>query len=93
MARMVLGGVDRDRDRVLGERGETEAIGNSETLTVDLPATDDPHAVGQVDVVFLGLKAYSYASAEPLLAPLHWPKPSEVDRQARTRVRSRGPVR
>jgi 2-dehydropantoate 2-reductase len=35
-----------------------------------LPATDDPAEIGPVDVVFLGLKAYSYAAAGPLLAPL-----------------------
>jgi 2-dehydropantoate 2-reductase len=34
------------------------------------PATDDPAEIGPVDIVFLGLKAYSYASAGPLLAPL-----------------------
>ena len=33
------------------------------------PATDDPAEIGPVDIVFLGLKAYSYASAGPLLAP------------------------
>ncbi len=33
-------------------------------------ATDDPASIGPVDVVFLGLKAYSYAEAGPLLAPL-----------------------
>ena len=33
-------------------------------------ATDDPAEVGPVDVVFLGLKAYSYAGSAPLLAPL-----------------------
>jgi 2-dehydropantoate 2-reductase len=33
-------------------------------------ATDDPAEIGPVDVVFLGLKAYSYASSGPLLAPL-----------------------
>jgi len=67
MTRMVLAASTGDRDRVLGERGETEAIGNSETFTVDLRATDDPDALGQVDVVFLGLKAYSYASARTLV--------------------------
>jgi 2-dehydropantoate 2-reductase len=36
----------------------------------DVQATEDPSEVGPVDVVFLGLKAYSYASAGPLLAPL-----------------------
>jgi 2-dehydropantoate 2-reductase len=34
------------------------------------PATDDPSEIGPVDVVFLGLKANSYASAGPLLEPL-----------------------
>jgi len=33
-------------------------------------ATDDPASIGPVDIVFLGLKAYSYAEAGPLLAPL-----------------------
>jgi 2-dehydropantoate 2-reductase len=33
-------------------------------------ATGDPREVGPVDIVFLGLKAYSYAAAGPLLAPL-----------------------
>ena len=33
-------------------------------------ATDDPASIGPVDIVFLGLKAYSYADAGPLLAPL-----------------------
>lgn len=36
-------------------------------------ATDDPAEVGPVDYVFLGLKAHSYASAGPLLAPLLGP--------------------
>ena len=36
-------------------------------------ATSDPAEVGPVDIVFLGLKAYSYASAGPLLAPLLQP--------------------
>jgi 2-dehydropantoate 2-reductase len=33
-------------------------------------ATDDPAEIGPVDIVFLGLKAYSYADAGALLAPL-----------------------
>jgi 2-dehydropantoate 2-reductase len=33
-------------------------------------ATDDPSSIGPVDIVFLGLKAYSYRDAGPLLAPL-----------------------
>ena len=33
-------------------------------------ATDDPASIGPVDIVFLGLKAYSYREAGPLLAPL-----------------------
>jgi 2-dehydropantoate 2-reductase len=35
-----------------------------------LQATDDPAEIGPVDIVFLGLKAYSYATAGPLLEPL-----------------------
>lgn len=37
------------------------------------PATGDAAGIGPVDMVFLGLKAYSYASAEPLIAPLLGP--------------------
>jgi 2-dehydropantoate 2-reductase len=33
-------------------------------------ATDDPSSIGEADIVFLGLKAYSYRDAGPLLAPL-----------------------
>ena len=33
-------------------------------------ATGDPASIGPVDIVFLGLKAYSYRDAGPLLAPL-----------------------
>jgi 2-dehydropantoate 2-reductase len=47
--------------RVLSDRGDFEARP---------PATDDPSEIGPVDFVFLGLKANSYASAGPLLAPL-----------------------
>ncbi|MGW7680640.1 2-dehydropantoate 2-reductase [Kribbella sp. NPDC054772] len=39
-------------------------------FTARTPATDDPAEIGPVDYVFLGLKANSYASAGPLLAPL-----------------------
>lgn len=47
--------------RVKSSRGDFEA---------HPPATDDPHQVGPVDFVFLGLKANCYATAGPLLAPL-----------------------
>lgn len=33
-------------------------------------ATDDPHEIGPVDYVFLGLKAHSYPTAGPLVQPL-----------------------
>ncbi|MFF0344828.1 2-dehydropantoate 2-reductase [Kribbella sp. NPDC004875] len=39
-------------------------------FTARTPATDDPAEIGPVDYVFLGLKANSYATAGPLLAPL-----------------------
>ena len=51
----------RDGVRVLSKRGDFAA---------HPPATDDPSEIGPVDVVFLGLKANSYASAGPLLEPL-----------------------
>jgi 2-dehydropantoate 2-reductase len=47
--------------RVLSPRGDFTAHPN---------ATDDPTEVGEVDYVFLGLKAHSYASSGPLLKPL-----------------------
>ena len=47
--------------RVLSERGD---------FTAHAPATDDPSEIGPVDIVFLGLKAYQYAGAGALLAPL-----------------------
>jgi 2-dehydropantoate 2-reductase len=47
--------------KVLSARGDFEA---------HPPATDDPSEIGPVDLVFLGLKANSYASAGKLLEPL-----------------------
>ena len=40
------------------------------TWSVEVPATDDSSDIGPVDCVILGLKAYDYADAGPLLAPL-----------------------
>jgi 2-dehydropantoate 2-reductase len=51
----------RDGVRVQSDRGDFEA---------HPPATDDSNEVGPVDLVFLGLKANSYASCGPLLEPL-----------------------
>ncbi len=45
------------------------------------PATDDPHEIGPVDVVFLGLKAHQYATAGPLLEPLTTPETMVVAAQ------------
>ena len=56
-----LAAMRRDGVTVLSPRGDFHARP---------PATDDPAEIGPVDIVFLGLKAYSYASAAPLLAPL-----------------------
>ena len=47
--------------RVLSDRGDFVAHPN---------ATDDPHEIGPVDYVFLGLKAHSYPSCGPLVKPL-----------------------
>ena len=51
----------RDGVQVLSPRGD---------FTAYPPATDDPSEIGPVDVIFLGLKAHSYATASPLLEPL-----------------------
>jgi len=51
----------RDGVKVRSERGDFEA---------HPPATDDPNEIGPVDIVFLGLKANSYASSGELLEPL-----------------------
>jgi 2-dehydropantoate 2-reductase len=56
-----LAAMQRDGIRVLSPRGDFSAAP---------PATDDPRNIGPVDVVFLGLKANSYATAGPLLDPL-----------------------
>jgi 2-dehydropantoate 2-reductase len=50
-----------DGVRVLSARGD---------FTATPHATDDPAEIGPVDYIFLGLKAYSYASCGPLIAPL-----------------------
>ena len=51
------------------ERG-VRVTGPTGDFQVDVHATDDPRDIGPVDVVFLGLKAYSYAQAGELLEPL-----------------------
>ena len=51
----------RDGVQVFSPRGD---------FTAHPPATDDPSEIGPVEVVFLGLKAHSYATAGPLLDPL-----------------------
>jgi 2-dehydropantoate 2-reductase len=60
-------------------RGEHLAAMRSRGVTVLSPrgdfhahphATDDPGSIGPADIVFLGLKAYGYRDAGPLLAPL-----------------------
>jgi 2-dehydropantoate 2-reductase len=56
-----LAAMRRDGVTVLSPRGDFRAHPH---------ATDDPAEIGPVDIVFLGLKAYSYAGAGPLLAPL-----------------------
>jgi 2-dehydropantoate 2-reductase len=56
--------LDAMRDRgvsVISSRGN---------FTTSVSATDDPAEIGPVDIVFLGLKAYSYAQSGDLLRPL-----------------------
>jgi 2-dehydropantoate 2-reductase len=62
----------RDGVRVVGPAGD---------FHVDLHATDDPREIGPVDVVFLGLKAYSYAHAGELLEPLLGPQSAVIAAQ------------
>ncbi|MGH3262318.1 MAG: ketopantoate reductase family protein, partial [Trebonia sp.] len=47
--------------RVLSPRGD---------FTARPHVTDDPHEIGPVDYVFLGLKAYAYPGCGPLVTPL-----------------------
>ena len=56
-----LAAMRRDGVTVLSPRGDFHAHPH---------ATSDPADVGQVDIVFLGLKAYSYAGAGHLIRPL-----------------------
>jgi 2-dehydropantoate 2-reductase len=56
-----LEAMQREGVRVRSDRGDFEA---------HPPATDDPNEIGPVDVVFLGLKANSYATCGHLLEPL-----------------------
>ncbi|MEV4894283.1 2-dehydropantoate 2-reductase [Nonomuraea sp. NPDC050547] len=56
-----LAAIRREGVRVLSPRGDFVAHPH---------ATDDPAHVGQVDHVFLGLKANSYAAAGPMIKPL-----------------------
>lgn len=74
-AMLARGGTDTsliargDHGAAMADRGVRLLTGESE-LTVRLPVTDDPCDIGEVDVVFLGLKAHQYAAAGPLLEPL-----------------------
>jgi 2-dehydropantoate 2-reductase len=56
-----LEAIRRDGVRVLSPRGD---------FVAHPPATSDPAEIGAVDIVFLGLKAHSYAGAGALLEPL-----------------------
>jgi 2-dehydropantoate 2-reductase len=51
-------------------RDGLRVVGTDTDVLARVPATDDPHEVGEVDVVILGLKAYSYASCGPLVEPM-----------------------
>lgn len=51
------------------ERG-VSVLSSKGDFTTSVSATDDPEEIGPVDIVFLGLKAYSYAESGELLRPL-----------------------
>ena len=67
-----LAAIRRDGVQVRSPRGD---------FTARARATDDPHEVGPVDFVFLGLKAHAYASAGALVAPLLGPRTAIVAAQ------------
>jgi 2-dehydropantoate 2-reductase len=67
-----LEAIRRDGVTVLSPRGDFDAHPH---------ATADPEEIGPVDIVFLGLKAYSYAGAGPLLRPLLTPDTGVVAAQ------------
>ena len=56
-----LEAIQRDGVRVLSARGD---------FVAHPPATSDPAEIGVVDIVFLGLKAHSYATPGRCSAPL-----------------------
>ena len=74
-ARMAVGGADVSliargaHLTALKARGLT-LVTPEETTRHDLPATDDPAAIGQVDVVLFGVKSYDTEAAAARLAPL-----------------------
>jgi 2-dehydropantoate 2-reductase len=67
-----LAAMRRDGVTVLSPRGDFKAHPH---------ATDDPAEIGPVDIVFLGLKAYSYAGAGHLIRPLLRPDTGVVAAQ------------
>jgi 2-dehydropantoate 2-reductase len=67
-----LDAMRRDGVRVLSERGDFEARPH---------VTDSPADVGPADIVFMGLKEYSYATSGPLLDPLMGPETAVVTAQ------------
>lgn len=56
-------------------------IGRAGDFQVGVHATGDPREIGVVDVVFLALKAYSYAGAGDLLEPLMGPHTAVIAAQ------------
>jgi 2-dehydropantoate 2-reductase len=61
--------------------GGVRVTGPAHDFQVDVHATGDPREIGIVDVVFLGLKAYSYADAGDLLEPLMGPQTAVIAAQ------------
>jgi 2-dehydropantoate 2-reductase len=67
-----LAALEKDGITVLSPRGDFRAHPH---------ATADPAEIGPADIVFLGLKAYSYAGAGPLIKPLLKPDTGVVAAQ------------
>jgi 2-dehydropantoate 2-reductase len=58
-----------DNLKAMKEKG-VKVLSSRGDFSAHPPATDDPSDIGPVDLIFLGLKANSYATAGPLLEPL-----------------------
>jgi 2-dehydropantoate 2-reductase len=67
--------------RAIQRDGLRVEFGDRPDVVARIRASDDAREVGPADLVFLGLKAYSYASSGPLVGPLLGPDTAIVPAQ------------